>query len=958
MARFMDKRNRKATSKILLIAILLSTAFFQMSYSARATDREGPEAVRFTSGTASWDDIRYMETTNLDFNGKIYIHFNKAIKVDPAFVQLDAEGNPLPVLPSSCVKLYRIPKANPSNPLPPYESTGYYLHEYVQNSIKNQVILPVTVPPQAGANALENAEYLEELSVAEARLIEDINRQTTILSIAPAENLQNLNKYRVIIDNRALESSAGINAERPIEFAVWTKPSSAGIMPLWTGMDESLVQSITSASAANITVFDVINAPEYNSTTPIKLDINCEVIPAVTDDGLIQNMPSIVRRISFNALKGITLSQKYPDRDISLRPKISKFEFRYYIQDGAKKTKLCLYPDRELEAGREYELDIPQGTIKSRAGLSLNRLTVKLLTVPDPLKSSTILSVENSPLSILDLLSDASKRYFTIKGYNFKSNIEKIVLQPYSGKAVINDPVEIPREFLIFESPASIKVKLIDPTSHIIGDSPLEKLAKDSSTGQYNITVHFGDGTAAQSINQETARLDIRSKGAPQFLKGYPDSSGGSTWHDEKSILPRTIDGVTRYFLRATLRDNDGTLIFNNASGLSAIRDNCIVNALGSDESLIDADFLTGIMNMESAKRQSYIDSYLFNRSASLKEAYLYIPVKLLRPQTTYKVSISPEIVYFSDMTPSTGGNANFTWSFTTMSNPSISTISTGSVPENYDESTPIVITGEGFYSDTVRVFFNAAEAYRVAVKTGADGKKYLEAYLPRGASRLKPGVYNITVRNDSNHERVSYGSFSVVSAGRHIPNEDYSIRDRSSMGWVKSDLKVSLDTIELKSSLNNNSLVELDLDKLMGQDVLIRKVKINGAWGRSIGKLDVRSKWANIALYGLTVDYYSSDAEIELSLGRVEPVKAKALEQKLRGSAVKSDFIQVTGKNFRLTGLSLSIPIKNSSGRDLKVMRYDEGTRSWSNEWFSTNLVDMRAEILSANPGIFVVLE
>jgi hypothetical protein len=535
---------------------------------------------------------------------------------------------------------------------------------------------------------------------------------------------------------------------------------------------------------------------------------------------------------------------------------------------------------------------------------------------------------------------------FTIKGFNFIEDIDRLELRPVSGSA--SETVVIPSEDIFFESVTAVKVKLR-------GD-PAELLSMESSAGKYQVILYFSDDPDTGYLSP--VELEILPRGKPEVIGKFPYSSDGNVWFNENTLYSEAIDGVTRYFLRVTFRDNGGELAINGTSGLSILRDSCNVYAQGSSSSMIDRNYITDILKLDDAKRKMYVDRYIFTKDTGRKEAYLYIPVKLLRPQTTYSAVIIPGIVYFSGTDISESSNDTIVWSFTTMSEPVVRSISVGSVVEDYDEDVPVILTGDFFYSSTVRVFFNDAEAGKVIVKTGADGSRYLEVYLPSGKDRLASGAYNIIVRNDGNHESIVFGSFSVIKSGGKVPEEGTIIKEENSKGNVVSSTRVSEDTIELKSIYNDDSVVKLDLDELMGEDTLVRKVSIDGKAGNTIGRLETVSQWSNITVYGLTLDSYAGSKKITLSLGRVEPFLSDTLKSKLKGRVQKSDFIRAEGENMRFRKISLSIPFKSNGGENIKVMRYDEVSGKWYEETFIINHVDAVVEVESTKTGIFVVLE
>jgi hypothetical protein len=264
------------------------------------------------------------------------------------------------------------------------------------------------------------------------------------------------------------------------------------------------------------------------------------------------------------------------------------------------------------------------------------------------------------------------------------------------------------------------------------------------------------------------------------------------------------------------------------------------------------------------------------------------------------------------------------------------------------------------FNSGTVTVYFNddiIASSVNVMENTETN-EKYLEVYLPDGNNRLEPGIYSITVQNDADHQRIDCGTLSVVKAGEYVPNEQYKVKGKEKKGEIRGDIKVSADTLMLKSKYADESYIELDLDEIMGEEVLVRKIQYRGNKRDVIDRLVTKSKWCDIDIYGLTLDTSKDDRDIVLSLGRSEPTVTQMLMNKLKGTAVKSEFIQVTGKNFKMNKLVLNLPFNGTTGQEIKVLRYDEETRNFYGQGFTVDFVNKTVEVVSEKTGIFLIVE
>jgi len=899
---------------------------------------EGPVVTGYSSNAEKTDDITSMASTQLDSNGSIYIHFDRNIRQDKQVENLSL---------IQATKLYKMPKASGQvyDPFGQVHDKAYvYYPAAYESSYK---IVPETLHNSGkGPESLEETAYMQEIPLTKVEIV-----QANIIKITPGYPLDNLNKYKIVVDNRVIEDVNGYNVERNIEQTIWTKAKGQAVNPAWECVDtESAQLAIENQDSASKS-YTLYGVPFFDINKPISFIVDSEVIVKAQEE-VIQQRPELIKRITYDSLKSISLVDVNNTNAAQREIGFSKYELEYFFKDGIKKTKISLYPKRAVGSGIAYKLTIPGGVFESRSGGSLGALEANFIVEGDSQAARGIYSIENYQLKASELAS-TGKWEFIIKGYNFKEDIEKVELVPTSGRALIEfgqteGRVTISKEDIQFQDVTTIRVKLRGDTAKI--------LSQESHTGTYSVKLYFSDSPGLSYTS--TVELIISPKGKPEVIGKYPYSDDSSARFDENALNPTVIDGVTRYFLKVTFKDQDGKLAFNTASGLSILRDSSSVYANGSGATVIDTDFLTTIINMDTAMRKTYIDKYIFKSNTDAREAYLYIPVKLLRPQTTYNVTIMPEVVYYSDMQIVEGGNEIITWSFTTMSTPVVSKIFTGSLVEDYDEDEPIILTGDFFYDNAIRVFFNDHEADKVVVKTDKEGNKYLEVYLPGGRKKLGPGIYTITVQNDENHMYITYGSLSIVKEGKYIPNEERLLKAENRKGDILSDLKVSEDTIQLKSSYSDDSYLKLDLDELMGEDVLSRKIEIKGSRRKEINTLDTRSKWSDIEIYGLTLSYDSDDNTITLVLGRTPPSVTQTLKSKLKGVAVKSDFIQVTGTNFELSGVTLKIPYKNSSGNGIKALRYDEQTRNWYTVDCSTNFVDAKAEVKSNKPGIFVIVE
>jgi len=893
---------------------------------------EAPVPIRYTSAVNGTDDIRSITGTNLSVTGNIYIKFSSGIRLDKEELRTSL---------LAAVHLYKLPGAETA--IDPqgknYDKLFTYVYDYGNNTY----------------TASDNQEILVE------KVEVDPNNPDTLV-ITPKYSLTALNQYRLTIDKEYIEDENGYNMEEDLDFLFWTNKGSASDVPSWSVQEfgQNIIQDTESLYSS----YTLSGTPRFGMETgqeqPIVLKVDREVIPK----GIHQQTVTEAFKVSTEAFNDITLTEGY---DTAKKVDIEKYEIEYYYENNLKKTKIYLYPaygdpenpgsylKTQLDYGKLYRLVVPAGVFETRSGVVLSALEVHFTILQEPNEEKGIYYLENNRVKITDLIKQDMS--FSIKGYNFHEQITRIILRPYSGSAAGKEDIIINREDILFQSVTNFGVKL--------RGSNRDALSTDGRSGTYEVILDFSGEEISSSgalydgsDKEEKIYLWIEPKGSPHVLSKSPESQNTGIWYNEMALNHDVQDSSTSgvSFIKVVFEDVDGTLTITDINDIK----NCSVQSEGSGVNLVNVDFINSILNMSPTEKEPNISKYLLVKNTPSYKTTLYIPVKTLRPQTTYQVTVPAKLVYFGDGTAADNGNSTITWSFVTTTIPFVEDITIGSVPENYDADEPIYIKGDFFYGSIVRVYFNDTRASSVSVvnTSGDTDSYYLEVYLPDGSSRLTAGSYDIIVQNDTDHQRVVYGALSVVKAGAFVPNEAFSIKKIDKKGEVQSSIRVSEDVLLLDSKYTDDSRVTLELDELMGEEVLVRKIQYDGNQRKTIGILETKSKWADAALYGVTLNSGSSEDTITICLGRVEPAVQQMLKQKLRGKSIKSDFIQVAGENFNMNSVWLNIPLVNSSGKNLKVLRYDEETRDFYEEKFSVNLVEKRMEVNSQNKGIFVVIE
>ena len=723
-----------------------------------------------------------------------------------------------------------------------------------------------------------------------------------ILRIKTKDNLKPLTRYKMTVDNSFLEGKNGEDLSKDIEFKFWTKEGNNRTTPHW------------SYSLSN---------KEYDSDNPLTLYVDSEV--KVNDrDKVIRNFSEDITTISFDELLNITLKDKYFDDNISF----SKYTLEYYYQDNTKKTKINLYPSESLDTGKKYMLEIPKGVFKTLAGNSTSELEVEFLTKVDSNLPSDISKIYPKEIDILDIyLKDGE---FEILGYNFNS-IESIDLISVGNGDIIRFENN---EFNIKDS---TEIKLY------IKDSKIEDIISTNSIGKYMIQINYEDGT---NYLEDGVFVDISSKEQIKGKDFYPEENEE---YDETRIYSKKLYGKRRYFLKVSFYDPYGEMKLTS-NALDNLKSSNVFSENGIQDSIVDKELLSHIQGLEDEEDKKEALKDILRTDFDDKVSYLYIPIKPLESDMRYRVKLNANIVHYSSISESILSNNSIAWSFSTMSLPEVYSINIGSVSEDYDEDEPIKIRGNDFTSG-VRVYFNDERADRVYIRRDDKGE-YLKVYLPDGDDRLDVGLYTVTVHNTSTHETEVFGSFSVLEELEYIPEEGYRLKKKLRDEIVLEKINVSNDTIILDDSYENDFSINIDLDKLTGINTLTKRM-IFEFDDEYVSAINTYSKWSNVRLYGVYVDDYA-----EIILGRAEPEKVRALKNTLRGVQTKSDFIKVSGKNYSITSLELEIPIKNTDGSNIKVIRYDEEELTWKEVDFDIDKDKTKVRVKDDKTGIFVVIK
>lgn len=438
-------------------------------------------------------------------------------------------------------------------------------------------------------------------------------------------------------------------------------------------------------------------------------------------------------------------------------------------------------------------------------------------------------------------------------------------------------------------------------------------------------------------------------------LKGrFPYAEDASAWFDEKSLYPTRINNQERYFVGVVFADDDGTLKVADDI-LSLIRQCEVVVAGGSGVSMLDDELLDYLQGLSPDERENIIRQYIFIKDGVKKEASLRIPVKKLISKSRYEVRIASGLVFYENGE----GNEAVSWSFTTMAVPEVNDIYVGSLGEDYDASEPLLIKGDFFYSRNVLVKFNDIAASRVEVVTGADGKSYLKVYLPSGSSRLQPGVYDITVINNSNpsYQTVLVGRLSIVKASGGEPVQEGVRKKKDAYyGEIREEMEKSEAVLALKSSFREKAYIYLPLDEIMPGSWRERKVMFSGYSWPVVRELTVNTEKAEAVFRNIQINRGEKDTV--LTIGKLPLTAARGIGYQVPFSRLVSEMFIIKGEGARFDRLDVKLRFNSLTDRELKVMYYDETERRVYEVPCRIDYLNQEAIFSIRQSGIFFLAE
>lgn len=289
---------------------------------------------------------------------------------------------------------------------------------------------------------------------------------------------------------------------------------------------------------------------------------------------------------------------------------------------------------------------------------------------------------------------------------------------------------------------------------------------------------------------------------------------------------------------------------------------------------------------------------------------------------------------------------------------PAVGGVQNGTVEEGYGSGEYIIINGS--FGSSPSVYFERGSKSEKApsVDVSSDGKS-LKVTLPKNGDRLKPGVYDIRVSYDSNHETLLPLALTIAkSTALRVNPQEVTVSKDSKGDIIQSTVK-SESKVVLKPKNSSGSSLKLDMDKLLGNPGAVSKVEFDGDKGDSLSKLEVKMPGIEAAISGCTLAGDSDDYDTYIALGEAEAVLADAVKSKLYHKTTKSAFVQIRPQGISISSVELTLPYHGSYGTNLEILRYDFDTRQLEKiNSFNVNKSSSTVWLKSYKPGIFVVVE
>lgn len=872
---------------------------------------ENPSVLGYSSKEyQGYDDITSLQGSRLQPDGSIYIHLDRDVRKDKDYSKY-----------ASQIKLWRVAKADEKA----YDSDGILRDKRFEYAL-------------SGNQMNGTAGMLEEIPIESIKVGQE-SGYPNIIKITPKslsahgknDILTPLHMYKIAIPQDAVEDTNGYNLKADISEYIWTGPLEDRTQKdlKWdvSGITASEIAAVENAPYKSYRLY---GTPAYSPKGPIVLYIDGKVHVDQSEYELLGSNTAI----RYKSLENIGIAGTYSNTE-NLR--VERVKVEYETKNEGEVTKLSIYPSSMLLNGKGYVLSVPRGVFISPTGQKLERLEVGFTVGGDKTREKGIYGISPSSIDLYDILSGAAE--FNISGYNFHEDIEYIELTKPGVKLRIG-PSDIE-----FRSVESIRFKMTEAARATVAADP------SKYKGDYGISIKFKNENNPTVLNNSAGQgLSITASSWMKVIRTYPSVYG---FFDEKSLGHTLQDATTKgkSFIR---------LEFNEALGDVELSDNWAekllassMKATGSQVNLLDDEFISAISSMGADEKRQAREKYIFVEDKEGKKSTLYIPVKDLMPNTEYQFTLAKGVV-----TNAAEPNEVYTWTWKSQGEPAVSGVQTGTVEEGYGSGEYIIINGS--FGSSPSVYFERGSKSEKApsVDVSSDGKS-LKVTLPKNGDRLKPGVYDIRVSYDSNHETLLPLALTIAkSTALRVNPQEVTVSKDSKGDIIQSTVK-SESKVVLKPKNSSGSSLKLDMDKLLGNPGAMSKVEFDGDKGDSLSKLEVKMPGIEAAISGCTLAGDSDDYDTYIALGEAEAVLADAVKSKLYHKTTKSAFVQIRPQGIIISSVELTLPYSGSYGTNLEILRYDFDTRQLEKiNSFNVNKSSSTVWLKSYKPGIFVVVE
>ncbi|OWZ84664.1 hypothetical protein [Natranaerobius trueperi] len=347
-------------------------------------------------------------------------------------------------------------------------------------------------------------------------------------------------------------------------------------------------------------------------------------------------------------------------------------------------------------------------------------------------------------------------------------------------------------------------------------------------------------------------------------------------------------------------------------------------------------------------------------KDSSDDKLHIKIPVTNLVPDTTYEV-IFPSGVVMNSLENVT--NEEIKWEFETIHYPRVTTedFSKRNFSEDYSYSERLRIDADKILGQDVDVYFNNRKAHEVEVDTDDDDNRYLEVLLPR-YNRLEPGIYDVLIKNSDDHKTKIYGAVSIIESKHNdfIPKEDTRVTDRVRQGKIVEEVGKSKKTLEVSRYYSNWHSLNFNLDDFMSPNTRERVLSWIKREDDRLDLIDLIYQGFEYSFIGLDLDSDYKRDDVQLTIEKVGSHRKSYLKNRLNDYVIKSDFYELSKENLLIDFVTLEIPFESYESDELKVLRFDEDNRQWTEDGIYFPQIhkrDQLVKIIADELGTFVVV-